>query len=159
MTARKSNVQKLFEGTDRPDRVAPEAPRSEAGKAAPKPPSWLGRYGMAKWRELVPELESRRLLTSDSLSLLELLCAAWADFRRAQAIVRRGGSYDAVTEAGAVMHRKHPEVDQARDARKEYAGLLDKLTRLLATAEPIGERDPLDDFLDRRPNGNRSASG
>ena len=162
MTARKSRALKVVEGTDRPDRRAPEPPRSASTKAPPAP-RWLDAYGRAKWLALVPELATRRLLTGDALSLLELLCEAWADFRRAQAIVRkRGASYSSKKgeEAkGDTMLRRRPEVEQARHARKEYADLLAKFTKLLENVEPEDQRDPMDDFLEGGPRGRSRTTG
>ena len=160
MTARKPRELKLVEGTERPDRQVPRQPRSKPNAKAPRVPSWLDRYGQAKWRELIPELVSRQLLTGPALSLLELLCEAWADFRRSQAVVRKsGGSYAAATEAKAVMHRRRPEVEQARHARKEYAGLLSQFSTLIAGVEPVEERDPMDSYLERGRRGRRSTTG
>jgi P27 family predicted phage terminase small subunit len=159
VTARKTKELKIVGGTERPDRPAPETPRSPEGQTAPNPPGWLDRYGRAKWRELVPELASRRMLTGDALSLLELLCEAWADFRRAQAVLRAGGaSYEAATEAKTTLHRKRPEVDQARAARKEYASLLAQFSARIAGVVPDQHRDPMDEHLERRPRGRRSAA-
>jgi P27 family predicted phage terminase small subunit len=159
VTVRKSKQLKLVEGTARPDREPPAPPRSDPDGEMPKPPSWLDRYGRAKWRELVPELATRRMLTGDALSLLELLCEAWADFRRAQRILRKSGaSYAADTEAKTTLHRKRPEVDQARAARKEYADLLAKFTQRISGVEPEEERDPMGDFLDRRRSGSQGTS-
>lgn len=158
MTERTSEALKLVKGTSRPDRRAPEPPRSEETEPKP-PPEWLDEYGQAKWTELIPELASRKLQTGDALSLLELLCEAWADFRRAQAVVRQsGGSYEAATEAKAVMHRRRPEVEQARHARKEYADLLAKFSKLIENIEPAKHKDPLDGFLEGGPRGRRSAA-
>ncbi|HYI66369.1 MAG TPA: P27 family phage terminase small subunit [Candidatus Limnocylindrales bacterium] len=162
MTARTPERLKLLKGTARPDRKAPEPPRS-ATTAAPKAPAWLDKYGRAKWTELVPELASRRLLTGDALSLLELLCEAWADFRRAQAVVRAsGGSYESKKGEegkGDTMRRRVPEVEQARDARKEYARLLATFSALIANVQPDEQKDPLGKFLDGGPRGNRSSTG
>jgi len=162
MTERVPEKLKLVRGTARADRAAPQPPRS-ASTTAPKPPDWLDEYGQAKWTELVPELASRRLLTGDALSLLELLCEAWADFRRAQAVVRAsGGSYESKKGEegkGDTMRRRVPEVEQARDARKEYAGLLVKFSALIANVEPEQQKDPLDGFLDGGPRGRRSSTG
>jgi P27 family predicted phage terminase small subunit len=162
MTQRKPSHLKALHGTERPDREKPAPPRSAAGATAPKPPSWLDAYGRQKWRELAPELEVRQLLTGDALALLELLCAAWSDFRHAQAVVRRaGGSYESKKGKegeGDTMHRKRPEVAQAQAARKDYAQLLAQFTARISGVEPVQERDPMDDFLARRRRGSRSAA-
>lgn len=156
MTRRKPADLKLVDGTERPDRRPPAKPRSTPQARSPAAPEWLDDYGREKWAELVPELESRRLLTGPALSLLELLCEAWADFRRAQAIVRESGaSYEAETEAKTVMHRRRPEVEQARHARKEYAALLGQFSALIADVEPAEDRDPMDDYLERGRRGRR----
>jgi P27 family predicted phage terminase small subunit len=162
MSARKPERLKLVEGTSRPDRKAPEPPRSKSS-AAPKAPGWLDNYGRAKWVQLVPELASRRLLTGDALSLLELLCEAWADFRRAQAVVRaNGGSYESKKGEegkGDTMRRRVPEVEQARYARKEYADLLAKFAKLIEAVEPEERKDPMTDYLERGRRGRRRPTG
>lgn len=163
MTARKSKELKLVQGTERPDRVAPETPRSAPGLNTPRPPSWLDRYGKEKWHQLVPELASRRLLTGDALSLLERLCEAWGEYRRAQAVVRRlGASYESKKgeqAEGDAMFRKRPEVEQAQKAGATYDRLLERLSDRIAAVPPEQQKDPMADLLDRRPRGSRSAAG
>lgn len=159
MTAKKSEEQKRVEGTARPDRQDPEPPRSEPGRAIPNPPRWLDRYGRAKWRELVPDLASRRLLTGSALDLLETLCSAYGDFRRYEKEARPGATYQAETGAGATIHRRRHEATLSLSARKEYTALAREFRQLVASAPPVDRIDPMDAFLERRQRASRSAVG
>jgi P27 family predicted phage terminase small subunit len=159
MVARKSEEQKRMEGTQRPDRALPEPPRSAVGTQAPSPPRWLDRYGKAKWREMVPDLESRQLLTGASLDLLETLCSAYGDYRRYEKASRPGASYETESrETGSVLHRRRPEAGLAMQARKEYTALARELRLMISAAPPLTRIDPMNDFLDGGRRGRSSAS-
>lgn len=163
MTERSSAQLRALRGTERPDRQAPEPPRSPANKAPPSPPSFLDRYGKAKWRELVPELASRRLLTGTALSLLELLCESWSDYRVAREVIRTGGASYASKKGeeakGDTMMRKRPEVDQAAAAGRQYAALLARFEKLIESVAPTGGGDPMDELLEGGRRARRSAAG
>ena len=162
MTNRAPAKLKALRGTERPDRQGPEPPRSPADAPIPDPPEWLDQHGVTKWRELVPDLASRRLLTGTALSLLELLCEAWSDYRAARGVIRASGaSYESKKGEegkGDSMFRRRPEVDQARDAGKQYAQLLGRFEKLIEGVEPVEQRDPMDSLLEGR-RGRRRAAG
>lgn len=161
MSAKKPERLKVVQGTARPDRQAPQPPRSNAGAEVPEPPEWLDDHGTAKWRELIPDLANRQLLTGTALSLLELLCEAWSDYRAARSVIRESGSSYASKKGeeakGDTMMRKRPEVEIAQKAGAQYASLLQRFEQLIATVEPTKVQDPMHAFLEKR-RGRRSTA-
>jgi P27 family predicted phage terminase small subunit len=161
MTDRTPTRLKAIRGTERADRKPAEPPRSPE-TTIPDPPEWLDANGQSKWKQLVPELASRRLLTGTGLSLLEVLCEAWSDYRGARDVIRASGASYASKKGeegkGDTMMRRRPEVDQARDAGKQYASLLARFEKLIEGVEPVEKMDPMDQLLEGR-RGRRSAAG
>ena len=65
------------------------------------------------------------MLSDGDLIALWLLCETLCEWIEAgQTIAHLGATYEAVTEAGAVMHRAHPAVAQRADAARRVQSLL-----------------------------------
>ena len=117
---------------------------------------------MPAGRQLVPELASRRLLTGTALSLLEVLCEAWSDYRAARDVIRASGaSYESKKGEegkGDTMMRRRPEVEIAQKAGAQYTQLLARFERLIDGVQPVDAGDPMDVLLDGGRRGRRSAA-
>lgn len=163
MSERKPRRLKAIQGTERPDRQLPEPPRSPENADIPLPPEWLDAAGRSKWQQLIPDLVSRRLLTGTALSLLEVLCEAWSDYRAARDVIRASGasyvSKKGEEGKGDDMFRARPEAAQARDAGKQYASLLARFEKLIEGVPPTDGGDPMDGLLERGRRGYRRAAG
>jgi P27 family predicted phage terminase small subunit len=153
MPARLPTRLKLLSGTARPSWLKREP---EPPPGPPEPPKWLDATARRHWGELVPVLESMRVLTTADGAALALVCSALAEHERAAAVVaERGAAYEAVTEAGSVMHRPRPEVAIAADSwRRALRSLtefgLSPSSRARLDVEPgtVARRDPADEFFD-----------
>ncbi len=92
-------------------RKLPNAPNF-AGSFGP-PPRWLGKIGTELWRQLAPELETKRLAAPEYRTIFLALCA---NYERAvtatRAIQRQGMTY----KTPNATHRRRPEVGIAAQA-------------------------------------------
>jgi P27 family predicted phage terminase small subunit len=116
----------------------------------PDAPGWLSDRAAGFWAPLVVALSVRRVLTPADGLALGMVAEALADWRAARdAIEAAGGeTYEAATEAGAVMLRPHPAVAQRNDAwRRVMAGLaefgLSPASRERVSPGDAGPVDPL----------------
>jgi P27 family predicted phage terminase small subunit len=150
-------------GTNRKDREDPAPPSVGDEVPIPEAPEWLDAAGRRKWDQLLPELTSRRLHTGTGISLLELLCESWSDYRAARDVITKdGASYQSKKGEdgkGDTMHRRRPEVDLAANAGKQYAMLLSRFERLIEGVAKVEGGDPMDALLEGRTRGRRSAAG
>jgi P27 family predicted phage terminase small subunit len=65
------------------------------------------------------------VLADGDLIALGLLCETLAEWIEARdTVARDGATYEATTEAGAVMYRAHPAVAQRSDAARRVQSLL-----------------------------------
>jgi P27 family predicted phage terminase small subunit len=124
MPSRKPTATKALAGTLRKDRVNAREPRPARGPLQPRrgTPSAV----RTQWRYLVGLLvHMPGVATVVDAAELELASFALAEYHRAVAVVLdHGHTYEAKTEAGAVMHRARPEVAIAADAwRRAHAAL------------------------------------
>lgn len=71
---------KLIRGTFRPGENPANEPEPEVLSDVPKAPSYLNRWGKAKWKEIAEELVDKGVLTVVDLPALELLCAQYGLF-------------------------------------------------------------------------------
>jgi terminase small subunit-like protein len=152
---------KVVRGTSRKERQVPDVPRSPDNAELPDPPEWLDAYGAEKWRELVPGLGERQLLTGAALSLLEVLCEAYGSWRRAAAVTRGGVSYRkrvGKRSGGGYLNRARPESAVEISSRKEYMGLLGRYTTLLELPPKGSAASDFDNLLDDR-SGRRRGTG
>ncbi len=86
---RKPRKTKIIQGTFRNDRNPPREPAPPPVLAVPKPPLGMNRWARKLWKSLAPELVSQELLTALDLATLELLCAAYGDWKEAEQAVFR----------------------------------------------------------------------
>lgn len=84
---RKPRGRKIIQGTFRNDRNPPREPTPPAVPTAPKPPAGMNRWARGAWKRLAAELTDQELLTSLDLMTLELLCAAYGDWKVADQAV------------------------------------------------------------------------
>lgn len=115
---------KRLQGTLRKHRTNRREPKPPATR--PKIPRELSREAKRFWRHLVAELESMRVLTHPDGAMLGLIAEAWAEWRQADALVRRDGMvYEATTKSGRLL-QAHPAVRQRADAwRRVHKGLVE----------------------------------
>jgi len=74
--ARKPHNLKVIDGTDRKDRLVPDAVELPLVDAAPLPPEWLPNvHAQKEWERLTSLLLANRLLTEVALGPLGVLCA------------------------------------------------------------------------------------
>lgn len=154
---------KALTGTLRKDRINPREPRQPL--AAPRPRQTLAAVARAEHRRLVAALKGLGVMTRADGLALELTAQALAEYRTAVGtLLREGQSYQATTEAGAVMHRARPEQAIAADAwRRAMHGLeqfgLTPVAR--GKVETLKGLPPLPDFFEafqrRRQQGDPHA--
>jgi P27 family predicted phage terminase small subunit len=54
------------------------------------PPSWLAKHAKTEWRRIMPDLTSRRILTSADLGSVESYCIATSRIRELEILLRAG---------------------------------------------------------------------
>jgi P27 family predicted phage terminase small subunit len=155
---RKPTEAKRLSGTLRRDRTNPREPRPPVG--TPPARRGLPRAVRREYDHLVTLMAAMPgVATVCDVVQLELAAAALAEYRAAVAVVlRRGQTYEAKTEAGAVMHRVRPQVAIAADAwRRAHAALqnlgLSPVARQKVGDAPVlapGQQDELAAFLRKR---------
>lgn len=90
-----------------------------------QPPKFLSDRAAAHWPDLVDLLSGMGVMGDTDRLALALLCETLCEWIEAgETIQAQGATYDAVTEAGAVMHRAHPAVAQRSDAARRVQSLL-----------------------------------
>lgn len=120
MTRRVPDDIKVVRGTFRKDRARPDG---EVKAASTKPPVTISKEARKFWRELQPGVAY--MISDRDRQALALTCEALAQHQAAAAIIAaQGSTYEAVTEAGAILVRERPEVRIAADAwRRALRGL------------------------------------
>lgn len=79
MSRRKPDSLKLFQGTFRPSRAAPEHVELPLVEEVPPPPPWLThQLAIDEWMRLARILVANRLLSEGALGPLAILCALHA---------------------------------------------------------------------------------
>lgn len=117
----KPTALKVVSGTTRGK--ATEAARARLSGTTP--PAFLSDRAAQHWPELADLLADMAVLTDGDKTALGLLCETLCEWIEAgQTIAQHGATYEAVTEAGAVMHRAHPAVAQRADAARRVQSLL-----------------------------------
>lgn len=125
-----------------------------AGKLG-SPPDWLDARGKAAWRGLATIIGDMRLESASDRKALELLVAAYQEFRDADDLVREEGlTYSRSTAQGEEIKSAHPAVAIRADAMRRVHRLLLEfgLTPSARSRVHAGEGekvDPLSAFLDR----------
>ena len=107
------------------------------------PPEWLSEIGQQAWRDILEELECSRIVTRLDNQALELLCAAYAEFRECLAFVaEHGRTYATTTEEGGEMVRAYPEVAMMQDAWKRCNSMLGNFGMTPAARVRVKVADP-----------------
>jgi P27 family predicted phage terminase small subunit len=131
-------------------------------KTEPKPPvrklrcpGHLTVIGKKAFREMERTLRDMRLLTVADAMSLELLCAAYAEFREYdEAVKTQGSTYTTVTQTGERMHRAFPEVAMRSDAWRRVKAMLTEFGLTPSSRSKVHvtpeDEDPMDAFLNRR---------
>jgi P27 family predicted phage terminase small subunit len=90
-----------------------------------EPPAFVSDRARAHWPALARLLADMGVLSDGDMTALGLLCETLAEWIEAgRTIAQHGATYEATTEAGAVMHRAHPAVAQRADAARRVQSLL-----------------------------------
>ena len=117
----KPHALKVVSGTTRGK--ATEA--TQARLSGTTPPAFLSDRAAQHWPDLADLLAGMGVLKDGDLIALGLLCETLAEYLDARdTVARDGATYEAVTEAGATMHRAHPAVAQRADAARRVQSLL-----------------------------------
>jgi P27 family predicted phage terminase small subunit len=66
----------------------------------PQPPAHLGKFAREKWRKIMPLLSSLGTLTDNDLTLVEMFCACYENWRTAQKEYGKGGIVLKADEGG-----------------------------------------------------------
>ena len=125
---------------------------------APSCPAWMrDKIAIAAWRELASVLEGMRVVSEADRKALELLCDAYAEWRRArEVVIEHGTTYEAENVNGGLMLKVRPEVALAADAWRRIRSMLTEFgltpaARARVKVGEIPEEDPLEAYLKRRP--------
>jgi P27 family predicted phage terminase small subunit len=93
--------------------------------ATPPCPDYFTDDQQVAWAELAERLVDMKVLTLGDGAALELLFAAYMEWRYAADIVTdEGMTYTTTTESGDVMYRPRPEVAIAADAWRRVTSML-----------------------------------
>jgi len=112
---------KAVAGTTRGKAAEAAKPRFNGAK----PPAFLSDRAAQHWPELADLLADMNVLADGDKTALALLCETLAEYLDARdTVAREGATYEATTEAGAVMYRAHPAVAQRNDAARRVQSLL-----------------------------------
>jgi P27 family predicted phage terminase small subunit len=102
----------------------PPAREPKPTKGVPPCPAHLSPRAKAAWKRVGPELERMGVLTVADGMALELLVAAYAEYRDArETVAREGATYESLTQNG-MMIRAHPSVAIASDAWRRVRAML-----------------------------------
>lgn len=142
--------------------VTGNAGRRPINKDEPKPvhgipdcPSYIPNVAKALWRELAPLLFNMGVLTEADRRALEMVCATYAEYRKADDDVKKNGiTYSTTSMSGDVIIKANPAVNMRSDAAKRYLVLIKEFgltpsSRAGVKVEKKDNSDPLQDFLNR----------
>jgi len=114
----------------------------------PTPPKWLGAIAAAKWRDVLPLFERRRLVTELDRDALSIYCDAWQQLHDADATLRKQGAYYKTDKGYVGIHpavsRRNKAIDVIRKVG-EQLGLTPNSRRGLDLEQEAC--DPLKAFL------------
>jgi P27 family predicted phage terminase small subunit len=148
---------KLIRGETRPSRLNHREPQPRAG--LPRLPAGMTDRAKQVWRRVVRDYGPTGVLTSVDADVLRIYCEAVARYEQAGALFDASGPVIRATGNGARRSElvKNPLAQIVRDqadlvrAMARELGLTPSARAGLRASEAIGEADPLDAFLRRRP--------
>ena len=114
---------KVITGTDRPDRMNPDAPAP--AEDMPRPPAWLNRRAVEHFGALRSRLEYLSIATSTDTEMLALAAARLAEIEECDELIELHGRVIETTGTnGATMMRANPAVGQRNEAMRHLHALL-----------------------------------
>jgi P27 family predicted phage terminase small subunit len=114
---------KIVAGTDRPDRMNPDAPKPSA--TLPDAPEWLSGRGAQIFEQLVAIIGPMGIGSSSDAAMLALAASRLEEVEICTAIIEDlGRTYTTTTQTGDTMHRSRPEVAQRSEAMRHAQSLL-----------------------------------
>ena len=120
---RKPTALKVLEGNPGKRPLNKEEPKAPALESPP--PVWLSEIGRQAWIDIQAELKASGIITELDRVALELLCAAYAEFREcAEFVAENGRTYTSTTEDGAEMIRAYPEYAMMQESWRRCSGML-----------------------------------
>jgi len=114
---------KVIAGTDRPDRMNPDAPAP--AEDMPRPPAWLNRRGVEHFGALRSRLEYLSIATSTDTEMLALAAARLAEIEECDDLIEEHGRLIvSMNDKGSTMVRANPAVGQRNEAMRHLHSLL-----------------------------------
>lgn len=118
----KPTALKLLQGNAGKRKINKREPKPEG--QIPEPPDWLNDQAREAWKVIAPRLGAMKVLTSADATALELMCAAYSEWRLAlEAIEDEGLTYETTNQNGGTMYRARPEVGIASDAWRRIVSI------------------------------------
>jgi P27 family predicted phage terminase small subunit len=112
----------------------------------PKAPAWLTDEARREWKRVAPDLVARRILTDESLALLESYATAVGMVRIAQGALAREG-YTVVNGSGGTQ--RHPAVQTMKEFMAEARRLAAELGLTPTSRNKVGQPpDEADELAD-----------
>ena len=142
---------KVLKGTERPCRVNKNEPQLPIERSIV--PKWLSEQAKEAYLQLSDVLVGMQVLTKADRLALEMLCDAYATYRKATEFVQQNGlTYEMVTKSGDIMHRAYPQVAIASDAYKLVRSLMTEFgltpaSRSKVSAQGEQQKDPLAEYM------------
>lgn len=132
---------KLLRGNPGKRALPENEPVAPAGEALP--PEWLGKYGLAHWREIAPMLQSARVLTVMDAQALGDMCLAYQKWREAMDTEARHGAYTKAQSGFPILAPWVTEGEKQRGIWRrmmaEFGMTPSSRSRVTATAAPKQE--------------------
>lgn len=143
---RKPTALKVLEGN--PGKRALPKAEPKLRVSLPSPPRHLDALARAKWTSIGKQLLEMRVVTDADAGALEALCMAYSTWRRAEKVLAKEGlTYASVSDVGATVIKKRPEVEIAADAWRRFVAGLDRFglsPALRGKVSAIGSEDSAD---------------
>ncbi len=123
----------------------------------PACPAWLDADAKKAWKQLVPQLESMRVLTKIDCNALARYCRLWSRWRRAEEFIEKNGEmYPLKDESGRIKYMQQwPQVSistklaqQLTRLEQEFGMTPSARSRLQVDKLPtIDDEDPTAKFI------------
>ena len=87
-------------------------------------PDWMGDHGRVLWETVAPELCKERILAATDIQNLEVYCAAYDQFRMAQADIAQNGVTVSGAMGGVIKNPAATALKEATSMMASYGGML-----------------------------------
>lgn len=136
---------KIVAGTDRRDRMNPDAPALNPGTA--EPPEWLSERASELFAQLSATLLGMGIASPDDQAALALLASRLEEVELMTAIIEdTGRTYQQMNDDGSVrMIRARPEVGMRNEAMRHAQGLLAEFGLTPAARSKVSAGKPSED--------------